>query len=86
MQELPDRREEVLDALAVRRVREGHSLVCLMVTDVVSGRSRLLVRGERPFVEALPFPRLADSEYDIGDMVSRKKQLAPAIQAAVESV
>src|SRR5690349_19961787 len=45
-QELPDRRADLLKALEERRVREGLVLICLMVTDVVMGRSRLLCRGE----------------------------------------
>ncbi len=86
MQELPDRREELLDALAVRRVREGHAMICLMVTDIVTGTSRLLCSGERPFLDALPFSHVGEAEFDLGDIVSRKKQLAPAIQNALESV
>ncbi len=85
-QELADRRQELLAALAELRRREALALACLMVTDVVAGRSRLLAVGERRLVAALPFRRLADGEFDLGDMVSRKKQLVPALHAALEAV
>lgn len=85
MEELPHRRAELLEAMAARRRGEGIALICLMVTDVVSGRSRMLVRGEANLVDALPFDFLSDGEYDLEDMVSRKKQLIPALQSAIES-
>lgn len=84
--ELPDRRDEILRALEARREREALSLICLMVTDVVTGRSRLLVRGDGRLVGSLPFSRVGDGEFDLGDMVSRKKQLAPALHNVLESV
>lgn len=86
LHELPARRDLLLDAMAVRRVREGLALICLMVTDVAAIRSRLLVQGERKFLDALPFPRIGECEFDLGEMVSRKKQLAPALQGVLESI
>jgi manganese-dependent inorganic pyrophosphatase len=85
LQELPQRKPDILEALETRRERENLSLLCLMVTDVVTGRSRLLCRGETRLLTALPFSRLGDNEFDLGDMVSRKKQLVPALLNALES-
>jgi len=34
----------------------------------------------------LPFARESEFEFDLDDMVSRKKQLAPAVNNALESV
>ncbi|MCX6368374.1 MAG: DHH family phosphoesterase [Armatimonadetes bacterium] len=84
LRELPERQEELLDAMTIRRVREGHALVCLMVTDVIEGVSRLLVVGERTMVDLLPFARLSLTEFDLGHVVSRKKQLVPTLQASIE--
>jgi len=86
MQELPARRDEIVAGLEHRRIRENLALICLMITDVVTGRSRMLVRGEERFVSALPFSRSADGEFELGDIVSRKKQLAPALYNVLESV
>ncbi len=85
LQELPQRKADILAALDDRRGRESLSLICLMVTDVVTGRSRLLCRGETRLVTALPFSRVGEGEFDLGDMVSRKKQLVPALLNALES-
>lgn len=85
MQELPQRRKEILHAMDERRARENLDLIALMVTDVVTGRSHLLCRGEQKLVSVLPFSRVIDGEYDLGDIVSRKKQLAPALQNAIET-
>lgn len=77
--DLPDCRADLLEGLDRLRGREGLALACLMVTDVMSGRSRLLCRGETPILASLPFPRVGDGEWDLGGMVSRKKELIPAL-------
>jgi len=85
MQELPQRREELLLAMCDRIARENLQLFCLMITDVVTGTSILLCEGDRQFISELPFARTRDHEFNLGDMVSRKKQLAPAVQNAIET-
>lgn len=82
--DLSSRREALLAAMDARREREGLALLALMVTDVVEGRSHLLLRGEKRIVSALPFPRIGPDELDLGNVVSRKKQLIPALYAALE--
>jgi manganese-dependent inorganic pyrophosphatase len=84
LDELPHRRAELLEALNERRQREALALICLMVTDVVTGRSHLLCSGESWILTSLPFTRVADGEYDLEDMVSRKKQLVPTLHAVLE--
>jgi manganese-dependent inorganic pyrophosphatase len=78
-QELPDCRAALLQALEDQRLREGLALAGLMITDVVTGRSRLLARGNPPILVALPFTRTSDGEWDLRELVSRKKQLIPAL-------
>ncbi len=84
LQELPQRREELLQGLEQRRTGEGLALICLMVTDVVTGTSHLLCQGESPLLAALPFARLGEREWNLGSFVSRKKQLVPALFDVVE--
>lgn len=86
MQELPQRKEELLAAMDDRLARENLALICLMITDVVTGHSVLLVRGDERLSDALPFAHVADYQFDIGDMVSRKKQLIPALYNVFETV
>jgi manganese-dependent inorganic pyrophosphatase len=83
-QELPDQREALLAALEARRQKEGLALIGLMITDIVTGRSHLLAQGDNWILTALPFTRIADHEYDLEDMVSRKKQLVPTLHAVLE--
>lgn len=83
-QELPDQHQALLIALNVRRQQEGLALVGLMITDIVTGRSHLLAQGDNWILTALPFNRVGDHEYDLEDMVSRKKQLVPTLHAVLE--
>jgi manganese-dependent inorganic pyrophosphatase len=66
--------------------REQLDFIALMVTDIIQGKSRLLATGEVKYLEALPYPRLSEGEYDLGEIVSRKKQLAPDLQGVLETV
>jgi manganese-dependent inorganic pyrophosphatase len=84
--ELPDRKPDLLGALDARRAQESLALICLMVTDVVTIQSRLLCRGEAAILGSLPFARQDESEFDLGRIVSRKKQLVPALQSAIEEL
>ena len=86
LQELPERRKELLEALHDRLVREALSFIALMVTDVVTGRSRLLCVGENWIVTALPFNHTVEGDYDLGEMVSRKKQLVPTLMAIIDEL
>jgi manganese-dependent inorganic pyrophosphatase len=70
-----------LEALAEAR---GLGLAVLMVTDVVRGGSRLVLAGAQAGrLDDLPYARLPDGTLDASDLVSRKKQLLPAILGLV---
>lgn len=84
LQGIPARREELLAELKSRRQQEGLALIALMITDVVSGRSHLLCHGEKWILAALPYNRLEVGEYDLEEIVSRKKQLVPSIDAVFD--
>jgi manganese-dependent inorganic pyrophosphatase len=83
-QELAPRREELLAVLEERREREALDLLCLMITDVMAGRSHLLCRGDPRLLATLTFTRTGENEFDLGEMVSRKQQLVPALLAVLE--
>ncbi len=85
-QELPERKRDLLDALEARYERENLSLICLMVTDVITIQSRLLCRGSAAILSDLPFTRVDGDEFDLGTIVSRKKQLVPALQSVMEEL
>ena len=85
-QELPERKADLLAALEARVEREHLAFICLMVTDVVTIQSRLLCRGDQQIRAGLPFARQGPSEFELGSIVSRKKQLVPALQGALEGL
>lgn len=85
-QELPERKADLVAALEARVEKENLALICLMVTDVVTIQSRLLCRGDQAIRAGLPFARQGPSEFDLGNIVSRKKQLVPALQGALEDL
>jgi manganese-dependent inorganic pyrophosphatase len=81
--ELPGRLDDLRAALQKLIVDQKLSLALLMVTDVVRGNSRLVAAGMPRIVTALPYPRLEDDLLDAPGMMSRKKQLLPAVLAAL---
>ncbi len=85
-QELPERKADLIQVMDARREREGLALICLMVTDVITIQSRLICRGEPNILAGLPFARIDESEFDLAGTVSRKKQLVPALQGAIEEL
>jgi manganese-dependent inorganic pyrophosphatase len=86
LNEIPSRREDLLEALRERLQKESLGLICLMVTDVITLKSHLLCEADTILLGQLPFPRLAEHEYELGGMVSRKKQLVPALQSVLEDL
>ncbi len=70
-----------LDAL---RERHGAALTLLLLTDPVRGASRLMACGESRLSARLPYHAAPDGLFDAGAVVSRKKQLIPAVLAALE--
>jgi manganese-dependent inorganic pyrophosphatase len=65
-------------ALAEHRRAEGHYFSCLLVTDINTQNSLLVVDGAPDFMEQITYPPLAhDDIFDLPGIVSRKKQLIP---------
>ncbi len=72
-------------ALDNLRDKRGLDFAMLLITDVVRGTSRLLVSSnEPPVLDDLPYPPLADGTRDAQGVVSRKKQLLPAVLGLLE--
>ncbi len=72
-------------ALDDMRDKRGLDFTVLLVTDVVRGTSRLFISNPvPPILEELPFPPLPDGTRDAPGVVSRKKQLLPAILSLLE--
>jgi manganese-dependent inorganic pyrophosphatase len=81
--ELPERLADIREALTKLVENQRLALALLMVTDVVRGNSRLVAVGMPRIVTALPYAHLDDDTLDAQGVMSRKKQLLPAVLAAL---
>jgi len=73
---------QALDDLKNQR---GLDFAMLLITDVVRGTSRLIISSNAPPVlDDLPYPPLPDGTRDAQGVVSRKKQLLPAVLGLLE--
>jgi manganese-dependent inorganic pyrophosphatase len=71
------RREEVFAALERYRANRGYSFSALLVTDVVSNSSLLIVAGPESFLKQIDYPMVQEGVFELAGVVSRKKQLLP---------
>lgn len=70
--------EELLRALENYRRENGLFFSALLVTDINTQNSLLLVQGNADFIGAITYPSREDREiFDLPGIVSRKKQLVP---------
>ena len=71
------RKDELLAALEAYRAQHAYHFSSLLVTDVATQSSLLLVAGDEKFIRRIDYPRLEPGIYELRDVVSRKKQLLP---------
>ncbi len=79
-----ERREEILAGLAALRAEQGYYLSALMVTDVTELTSLLFIQANKDFLALVGYPKVETGVYVLKDILSRKKQLMPAIFELVE--
>jgi manganese-dependent inorganic pyrophosphatase len=80
---LDEREEELRQALEKARREADHELAALMVTDIVSRGTRLLVAGDTAAVARALGVEPNGAAFDLPGVMSRKKQVAPRILAAM---
>ena len=80
---LSEREPELREALEAARRREGHDLAALMITDIVSRGTRLLVAGDPTALARVLDAEPDGAAFDLPGVMSRKKQVAPRIMAAL---
>ncbi|MGH7939612.1 MAG: DHHA2 domain-containing protein, partial [Limisphaerales bacterium] len=59
------------------RARGGYFFSALLVTDVSTQSSLLLLAGDGDFIRRVGYPLLKPGIYELREVVSRKKQLLP---------
>ncbi len=80
---LLERKDELLDALRKARRDKGFQLYALMVTDVLTKGTELLVAGDTHNVARAFGTEAHDSLIELPGVMSRKKQVAPKLLAAL---
>lgn len=81
-----DRRQEVEQALEAKRREGGYDFACLLLTDISTHESLLLVAGNSDIAEAIDYPSLDATLFKASGVVSRKKQLFPALCRALRQI
>ena len=71
------RKTEVLSALNDYRAKNDYFFAALLVTDVVMQTSMLLISGDKQLLAKIDYPESEPGIYELGGVVSRKKQLLP---------
>jgi len=79
---LLERRDELLQATRDYREDRGHLLSALMVTDILSKGTHLLVAGEAAPVERAFGEAPREGVVELPGVMSRKKQVAPKLMGA----
>jgi manganese-dependent inorganic pyrophosphatase len=74
-----ERKEDLRGALEEFARRQGLDFSALLITDVVSNGSLLLLSRESEAWEEINYPRLDRGLYELENVVSRKKQLLPLV-------
>ncbi len=77
------RRDELLDELQELREARGAVLYALMVTDIMAKGTTMLVAGEHGPLERVFGQPVVDGTIDLPGVMSRKKQVAPKLLAAL---
>jgi manganese-dependent inorganic pyrophosphatase len=77
------RREELENHLRGLAATDQYDLAVLAVTDITGHHSLILAIGQDAILGKMPFQRLDAALFDAPGVVSRKKQLFPAICAAL---
>ena len=80
---LTERRDELLQALDAVRDRQGDALAALMVTDILAKATELYVSGDRALAGRAFGAPADDGVIELPGVMSRKKQVAPPLLAAV---
>jgi manganese-dependent inorganic pyrophosphatase len=78
-----ERRDELLRELDELRESRGLALYALMVTDIMAKGTKMLVAGDHGPVERVFGQPVVDGTVDLPGVMSRKKQVAPKLLAAL---
>lgn len=77
----------IATALAALRDEERLAFAALLVTDINTQNSLLLVKGDADFIRRISYPHVEQDEiFDLPGVVSRKKQLIPYLASLLKEM
>jgi manganese-dependent inorganic pyrophosphatase len=80
------RQADLLEALRGKVGQEGLFFAALLITDIKTQNSYLLVDGDEEFLRGINYPEYAENVWVLQGVVSRKKQLLPYLTERLASV
>ncbi len=81
-----EKKEALLEALDAH-CREGqYYFAALLVTDINTQNSILLVRGDEEYLKQIDYPSIGAYQWELKGVVSRKKQLLPYLLGCLQKV
>ncbi len=78
------RKKAIIEAVAEHRKANHYFFSALLVTDVVTQSSLLLVAGAENFLSKIEYPKIESDIYELRGIVSRKKQLLPYLTTCLK--
>ncbi|MBQ9788862.1 MAG: putative manganese-dependent inorganic diphosphatase [Lentisphaeria bacterium] len=84
--EFYNKKSEIVQAAKLYTQEEHLDFFGLLVTDVQSENSLLLLVGDHEILENIPYKKLEDNLYDLPGILSRKKQLLPQILKLLDTL
>jgi manganese-dependent inorganic pyrophosphatase len=81
-----ERKNDVVEAVQKYSSENGYYMAALLVTDVVSQTSLLVIAAPENFLTLISYPEIEEGIYKLEGVVSRKKQLLPFLTHCLAQV
>jgi manganese-dependent inorganic pyrophosphatase len=79
-------KDELLEALALIKKRDGLFIAGLMVTDIATETTLFLVEGHTRIGHVMEYPQLEPHLYELKNIMSRKKQMVPHLLKIMDRI
>lgn len=80
-----EKKDELLQELDLYARKNSYFFSCLLVTDINTNSSFLLIRGNESFIDTIDYEKTEPDIFDMPGIVSRKKQLLPYLLRCFKS-
>ena len=83
---LPKKQENLARILEESRLRNGYLFSALLVTDINTQNSMLILRGREDYLRQIDYPMNSPFIWQLDGIVSRKKQLLPYLSGLLHKI